>query len=74
MTGPPLSPRELEVARLVGEGFNTKQIAERLHLKQRWIQCCITAIAFKVSEDHAKDDRVMVARWWWEHHDRPHSA
>lgn len=62
---PPLSPRELDVARLVGEGFNTKQIAATLTISERRVQHYVSAIAFKVGDGQGREDKVIVARWWW---------
>jgi len=64
---PALTPRQLDVAKLVGEGYTTKQIQARLGLSERSVQCYVVAIAHLVSPgDHSKDDRIVVARWWWE--------
>ncbi len=35
---PPLSPRELEVARLVGQGLTNRQIAAALYVSERTAQ------------------------------------
>ncbi len=62
---PPLSERESEIAALIADGFVTKQIADQLRISERRVLQYQTAIAFKVSGDHGRDDRVMIAKWWW---------
>ncbi len=64
---PPLSERQLEIARLVAEGLNTKQIMARLSVSESYVHKYIVAVAHLVNPgDHSKDDRVVIARWWWE--------
>lgn len=61
-----LTPRQREIARLVGEGLTTKRIGAVLGIAARTVNIHITAIAFQIGADAEKDERVQVAMWWWE--------
>ncbi len=52
-----LSPRELEVLKLIGQGKNNREIAQSLHLSIGTIKNYVTQILSKL----AKRDRVAAA-------------
>jgi DNA-binding NarL/FixJ family response regulator len=54
-----LSKRELEVLKLVGEGKNNLEIAQRLHLTEGTVKNYITQILSKLQVR----DRVQAALW-----------
>jgi DNA-binding NarL/FixJ family response regulator len=73
---PHLTPKEEAVAALVAEGLTNKQIASRLDVSPGRVRVIISATAYKIHADAAKEERVQVALWWHRTHatDRPHSA
>jgi non-specific serine/threonine protein kinase len=54
-----LSPRELEVARLVADGLANKAIAARLHLSVRTVEVHVRHVLAKL----ALDNRTQLATW-----------
>ncbi len=54
-----LSERELEVARLVAEGFANRAIADRLHLSHRTVENHV----FHVLSKLGLDNRTQIAAW-----------
>lgn len=64
MTLEDLTPREHEVAHHVAGGLTNKQIAMLLGIGQRRVRVLISAVAFKVGADAAKNERVQVANWY----------
>ena len=58
-THPVLSPRELEVAKLVGEGLTNKQIAKTLYLSERTAQNHVQHILTKLGFAN----RAQIAAW-----------
>lgn len=64
-----LTPRQEQVAALVAQGLRDKQIGGALRLHPNTIRWHVGELAkhLKLSTDH--DTRVLIARWWWEHHD-----
>lgn len=68
MTPSDLTDRERQVARLVAEGATTKQIAAACdQISERRVRVIVSAIAFKIGADAARDERVQVALWWTAH-------
>jgi len=55
----PLSPRELEVARLVGRGLTNKQIGETLYLSERTAENHVRHILVKLGFSN----RSQIAAW-----------
>ena len=60
---PQLSPRELEVLALVGEGLANKQIARRLGIAERTVKAHLTAVFQAIGVT----DRTAAALWAREH-------
>lgn len=58
-----LSDRELEVFRLIGEGYGTRQIAERLHLSIKTIETYRAHIKGKVSLSSAAELLRYAVQW-----------
>jgi DNA-binding NarL/FixJ family response regulator len=58
-----LSDRELEVFQLVGQGYGTRQIAERLHLSGKTIETYRSHIKQKLSMDSAADLLRYAVQW-----------
>jgi len=56
----PLTPREHEVAELVGQGFTNREIAERLVLSERTAQNHVQHILTKL----ALSNRSQIAVWF----------
>lgn len=54
-----LTPRELEVLRLVGQGLANKQIARRLGISERTVKAHLTSVFQRVGVT----DRVQAALW-----------
>jgi DNA-binding NarL/FixJ family response regulator len=54
-----LTPREVEVLRLVGEGLANKQIARRLGISERTVKAHLTSVFQSVGVT----DRVQAALW-----------
>lgn len=54
-----LTPRELEVAKLVAKGFSNKDVAKSLKIKERTIEFHVTNILQKLHIDN----RVGIALW-----------
>lgn len=57
--GTPLTRRELEVARLAAEGLTSQQIARRLFLSRRTVDCHLLHAYAKTGAGN----RVMLANW-----------
>jgi predicted ATPase/DNA-binding CsgD family transcriptional regulator len=55
----PLSPRELEVARLVADGASNSETAARLFISERTVESHVASILNKLG----LSSRVQVARW-----------
>ncbi len=56
---PLLSPREMEVARLVADGASNAQVAGQLFIGERTVESHVASIFNKIGVD----SRVQVARW-----------
>lgn len=67
MTDVELTDRQREVARMVADGLTSKTIAAVLGISERRVNILITSIAFRISADGTKDDRVQIANWWRKH-------
>ena len=57
--GSPLSPRELEVARLVGQGLTNKQIGQKLYVSERTAENHVQHILTKLG----LRNRSQIAAW-----------
>jgi DNA-binding NarL/FixJ family response regulator len=58
-----LSDRELEVFRLIGEGFGTREMAEKLHLSVKTIETYRAHIKDKLSLQDANELLRAAIRW-----------
>jgi DNA-binding NarL/FixJ family response regulator len=58
-TTPELTPRELEVLQLVGDGLANKQIARRLGITERTVKAHLTSVFQRIGVT----DRVQAALW-----------
>ena len=58
-----LSDRELEVFSLIGQGFSTKQIGERLHLSIKTIETYRAHIKEKLNLADASELLQYAIRW-----------
>jgi DNA-binding NarL/FixJ family response regulator len=58
-----LSDRELEIFRLIGEGYKASQIAEQLHLSIKTIETYRTRIKEKLDIDNASELLKYSIRW-----------
>ena len=58
-----LTARMLEVAHLVSEGWNNKQIADRWEITPRRVQILVTAAVVRLNLT-GRDDRVTLALWY----------
>ncbi|HMD23473.1 MAG TPA: response regulator transcription factor, partial [Streptosporangiaceae bacterium] len=63
--GSPLSPRELEVARLVAQGLTNKQIGQTLYVSERTAENHVQHILAKLG----LRNRSQVAAWAIGEHD-----
>ena len=63
--GSPLSPRELEVARLVGQGLTNKQIGQTLYISERTAENHVQHILTKLG----LRNRSQIAAWASGEHD-----
>jgi DNA-binding CsgD family transcriptional regulator len=54
-----LTPRQLEIARLIAEGLTNRQVADRLFLSERTVETHITNILNKLD----LNSRVQLTRW-----------
>ena len=63
--GSPLSPRELEVARLVGRGLTNKQIGQTLYVSERTAENHVQHILTKLG----LRNRSQIAAWASGEHD-----
>lgn len=66
MTDRRLSPREMEVARLVAEDLADKEIADILRISIRTVQCYLDRIAQKIGAAQASVARRRAIRQWIE--------
>lgn len=55
-----LTPRELEVARLVAEGYRSQQIARALYISENTVKTHLSHITQKLGLRH----RLDIVRWW----------
>ena len=55
-----LSPREMEVARLVADGASNGETAARLFISERTVETHVASIFNKLG----LESRVQVARWF----------
>ena len=62
-----LSPRELEVVKLVADGLREKVIAGRLGITHATVRVHVWNIAAKLELPSDADRHVLIARWWLEH-------
>jgi DNA-binding NarL/FixJ family response regulator len=58
-----LSDRELEVFRLLGAGVETRQIAERMKLSMKTVQCYAARVKEKLNLDNATELMREAVRW-----------
>jgi DNA-binding NarL/FixJ family response regulator len=58
-----LSDRELEVFRLIGEGYGTREMAEKLHLSVKTIETYRAHIKEKLDLDDANQLLRSAIRW-----------
>jgi len=58
-----LSDRELEVFRMIGEGFNTREMAERLHLSVKTIETYRAHIKEKLALQDASELLRSAIQW-----------
>lgn len=58
-----LSDRELEVFRLIGQGYGTRKIAEMLHLSIKTIETYRAHIKFKLELDNAAHLLQYAVQW-----------
>lgn len=66
MTSPPtpaLSPRELEVARLVAEGLSDKEMSKILLISTRTVQDYLERITVKLQCPPARNRRTEITRY-----------
>jgi non-specific serine/threonine protein kinase len=61
-----LTPREWEIAELVGKGFTSKQIAEKLVVSARTVDAHVEHIRTKLGVS----SRTQIAVWLVENHPR----
>ena len=54
-----LTPRQLEIARLIAEDLTNRQIADRLFLSERTVETHITNMLNKLG----LNSRVQLSRW-----------
>jgi DNA-binding NarL/FixJ family response regulator len=59
----PLSPRESEVASLIGQAMSNRQIAERLVLSERTVETHVRSILAKLGYS----SRTEIATWSLRH-------
>jgi DNA-binding NarL/FixJ family response regulator len=64
-----LEPRLYDVARMVADGYNDKQITATLRISRKTLHLRITAISYLVHADQSRNVRTQIGRWW-ESHDR----
>lgn len=62
-----LADRELEVFQLIGRGFNTREIAEQLHLGESTVDTYRTRIKDKLQLRNAAELYSRAAQWVQEH-------
>jgi DNA-binding NarL/FixJ family response regulator len=62
-----LTSREAEVLEALAAGLMNGEIAEALGLTERTIKFHVTNVYMRLNVRN----RVMAARWWWEHVEMP---
>lgn len=60
---PKLSPRELDVLKLVAEGYTNAEIAARLYLSVNTVKSHISGILNKLGVNHRVQAAVMALRY-----------
>lgn len=63
-----ITPRQSEVAELLAAGLTDKQIAGKLGMQYNTVRVHVVALAYRLSIPPNRNTRVMIARWWMEHH------
>jgi DNA-binding NarL/FixJ family response regulator len=58
-----LSDRELEVFRLLGSGLETRQVAERMKLSIKTVQCYAARVKEKLDLDNASELMREAVKW-----------
>lgn len=57
-----LSPRQLEILELVGEGLTNPQIAERLRISDRTVMNTLGTVFARLGVEN----RLQAAHWLWQ--------
>lgn len=58
-----LSPRQLEIARLVAEGLTDQEIANLVQATVRTVQTHLDRIVKRLGLDAKRNRRVLITRW-----------
>ncbi len=69
MMGKPISPRQMEVWRLMASGLTNEAIAREMVLSERTVEGYINRLFTKINGMSKGDDynnRTYMTRLWWE--------
>jgi len=61
-----LTPKQIEIAKLVALGYRNRDIAQALGISEANVSSQVQRIAFKLRIDPTRNYRIQIAQFFWE--------